>query len=224
VSRLLLVTLAFVAGFLDTATYVALSGLFVAHVTGNFVLFAAAVMRGITDQDYLKLLSFPVFVLAAMLGTWIYGLLGSPPVRRAIWLLWLEAALIVIAAVMVLIPEIVGTAASATPGSALPAMLLVVAMGIQNALHRLQPQAGPPTTVMTGNVAQFAVAIVDALRLGTPPDSPGVWGKILPPILAFAVGCLLSAAATTWAGLSAVALPAVLLVAVLIAEQRKPAA
>lgn len=43
--RLLL--LAFVAGYVDTATFVEFAGLFAAHVTGNFVLFAAAIGRGV---------------------------------------------------------------------------------------------------------------------------------------------------------------------------------
>jgi uncharacterized membrane protein YoaK (UPF0700 family) len=39
--RTLPIALAFVAGFLDTCGFVALFGLFSAHVTGNFVLLGA---------------------------------------------------------------------------------------------------------------------------------------------------------------------------------------
>ena len=67
-----LVLLTFVAGFVDTATFVDANGLFAAHVTGNFVVFGAALARGIQEKDYLKLLTFPVFVLAVMFGTILY--------------------------------------------------------------------------------------------------------------------------------------------------------
>ncbi len=64
--------LAFVAGFVDTATFVGADGIFSAHVTGNFVLFAAALIRGLSGRDYLKLVSFPVFVVAVIITTYLY--------------------------------------------------------------------------------------------------------------------------------------------------------
>lgn len=40
------IILAFLAGFVDTAAFIHMSGLFVAHVTGNFVLLGAALATG----------------------------------------------------------------------------------------------------------------------------------------------------------------------------------
>ena len=56
------VLLAAVAGFVDTVGFIALFGLFTAHVTGNFVLIGAA-LAGSGDGLLAKLLALPVFML-----------------------------------------------------------------------------------------------------------------------------------------------------------------
>src|SRR5437868_3059679 len=64
--------LAWVAGFCDTATYVSGDAIFSAHVTGNFIVFAAQISSGGgTIAAWLKLLTFPAFVLAVMTGGWM---------------------------------------------------------------------------------------------------------------------------------------------------------
>src|SRR2546428_13421416 len=60
--------LSFTAGFIDSFTFLALFGLFVAQVTGSFVLAAAAIATN--EQGALtQLLAIPVFLLAG----------GTPP-------------------------------------------------------------------------------------------------------------------------------------------------
>src|SRR5436190_20042945 len=57
--------LACISGFVDTLGFVALFGLFAAHITGNFVLIAASFV----DFRYglaIKLLAIPVFIVAAI--------------------------------------------------------------------------------------------------------------------------------------------------------------
>ena len=54
--------LSFNAGYVDTAGYLALQGLFTAHVTGNFVTIGAALVFG-TSGVVAKLLALPVFCL-----------------------------------------------------------------------------------------------------------------------------------------------------------------
>ena len=64
VPRIIPPLLSFTAGFLDSFTFLALYGLFVAQVTGSFVLAAAAIVTN--EQGALtKLLAIPVFLLAA---------------------------------------------------------------------------------------------------------------------------------------------------------------
>jgi len=52
----------FLAGFVDTAGFLALQGLFTAHVTGNFVTIGASLIHG-TSEVLAKLLALPVFCL-----------------------------------------------------------------------------------------------------------------------------------------------------------------
>src|SRR5258708_19845371 len=52
--------LSFTAGYVDTAGFLALQGLFTAHVTGNFVTLGASLALG-TSGAVAKLLALPVF-------------------------------------------------------------------------------------------------------------------------------------------------------------------
>src|ERR1700732_1092424 len=65
------------AGFVDTAGFLALQGLFTAHVTGNFVTLGASLVLG-TSGAVAKLLALPVFCVVVM----TVRLLGSTLSRR----------------------------------------------------------------------------------------------------------------------------------------------
>src|SRR5712672_2389145 len=54
------------AGFMDTAGFLALQGLFTAHVTGNFVTLGASLVLG-TSGAVAKLLALPVFCVVVIL-------------------------------------------------------------------------------------------------------------------------------------------------------------
>jgi uncharacterized membrane protein YoaK (UPF0700 family) len=60
--------LCFAAGFCDTLTFVAAGEIFSAHVTGNFIVFAYDLIKHIDTHGWQKLMTFPIFVLAVMLG------------------------------------------------------------------------------------------------------------------------------------------------------------
>src|SRR3984957_13398106 len=53
------------AGFVDTAGFLALQGLFTAHVTGNFVTLGASLALG-TSGAVAKLLALPVFCVVVI--------------------------------------------------------------------------------------------------------------------------------------------------------------
>ena len=61
------VLLSFTAGFVDTASFLGLEGLFTAHVTGNFVTLGATLVYG-THGVLAKLLALPEFVLVVALA------------------------------------------------------------------------------------------------------------------------------------------------------------
>ncbi|KQP30816.1 permease [Methylobacterium sp. Leaf104] len=184
--------LAFVAGFVDAAAFIALAGLFTAHVTGNFVLLGAELVSTSTGV-VAKLLALPAFV-AAVAATRLIALAlerrGMAPLR---WLLGLEIALLAAfwAAGLALSP--LGSpdgAAAVTVG-----MLGVGAMGVQNAIGRLGLAHLAATTVMTVNVTQAVIDLVDWARGAVPPDDPakGRMRRMLPAVLAFAIGALAGA-------------------------------
>jgi uncharacterized membrane protein YoaK (UPF0700 family) len=68
-------------------------------------------------------------------------------------------------------------------------ILVAAAMGVQNAAARLAWGALSPTTVMTGNVTQVVIDLVDVLR-GERGDARARVPKLAWPILAFALGAI----------------------------------
>ncbi|GAB3584545.1 YoaK family protein [Hymenobacter daeguensis] len=194
------ILLTLVAGFCDTVTFVAADSLFSAHVTGNFIVFAYDAVHHVDAHAWTKLVSFPVFVAAVVAGRWIGG---RAPSRYAL-LLW-EAGLLLAAgglvlALLVLHDRTVGL-------MQLAAMLVVFAMGLQNAFGRLfAKETYGPTTVMTGNVTQATLDVVAWLR--TPGPAAGQVAGLRKQLLmigAFLLGCLAGAIAARVAGLVVVA-------------------
>ena len=59
--------LGFTAGYVDTVGFVALFGLFTAHVTGNFVLIGSELAQP-SHGVLIKFLAFPAFILAVALA------------------------------------------------------------------------------------------------------------------------------------------------------------
>lgn len=210
------VLLTLVAGFCDTVTFVAADSLFSAHVTGNFIVFAYDVVHHVDAHAWTKLVSFPVFVAAVMAGRWV----GGRASNRYALLLW-EGSLLLLAGLLVLALAWQGHRTVFLMQAA--AMLVVFAMGLQNAFGRLfAKETYGPTTVMTGNVTQ---ATLDVMAWLTAPaasaeQAAGLRRQLL-VIGAFLLGCLLGAIAAKLAGLSVVAAAgAVLLVLALGWHQR----
>src|ERR1700686_1806948 len=64
------------AGFVDTAGFLALQGLFTAHVTGNFVTLGASLALG-TSGAIAKLLALPVFCVVVITTRLLVTMLSS---------------------------------------------------------------------------------------------------------------------------------------------------
>ena len=97
------VMLSLTAGYVDTAGYLALQGLFTAHVTGNFVTLGASLISG-TSGTLAKLLALPTFCVMIVATRWLnYGLptRGLPPLRT---LLIFKVTLLAAAAAPQLLP------------------------------------------------------------------------------------------------------------------------
>ena len=85
--------LSFNAGFVDTAGFLALQGLFTAHVTGNFVTLGASLVLG-TSGAIAKLLALPVFCIVVIAARWFGTLLSRRSAHPFVPLLVLKVLLL----------------------------------------------------------------------------------------------------------------------------------
>ena len=100
--------LSFVAGYVDSYTYLALFGLFVAQVTGSFVIAGAEIVRH--DAGAIgKLLAMLVFIIAAAMTAALIALARERGYAPMPWMLALEAALLAVFVVIILFgPDVNG--------------------------------------------------------------------------------------------------------------------
>jgi uncharacterized membrane protein YoaK (UPF0700 family) len=206
------------AGYVDCAGFLALQGLFSTHVTGNFVTLGAALVLG-SSGTVAKLLALPVFCAAVALVRVLGYALASRGLPQVALMFALELALLLLAAVLAI--RLGPFANGDTWMALLTGMVLVSAMGIQNAAQRLHLGSAPPTTIMTGNTTQAMIDLVDVLRGG--PDSGPVRARLLAMgtnIVAFAAGCAAAALLYVYLRMWCFALPPLLVLATLALRGR----
>jgi uncharacterized membrane protein YoaK (UPF0700 family) len=205
------------AGYVDSAGFLALQGLFSAHVTGNFVTLGAALILG-TSGVVAKLIALPLFCVVVALVRVLGYALAPHAVAQLRVLLGLKLALLLAAAVLAL------RLGPFPNGDVWPAlvtgMTLVSAMAVQNAVQRLHLGTLPPTTIMTGNTTQAMIDVVDLLR-GLPASDParGRLAHIASNILGFAIGCAAAALLFVYLGMGCFVMPPLLGLAALIARR-----
>jgi uncharacterized membrane protein YoaK (UPF0700 family) len=203
------------AGFMDTAAFLALKGLFTAHVTGNFVTLGASLVTG-TSGALAKVLALPVFCIVVLFVRFLdHGLRArSRPVMRT--LLALQLALMTLGA---LFASWLGPFASADGSAALvTGMSLVAAMAIQNAAHRVHLASAPPSTYMTGTTTQIMLDLADAMHGLAPEVARATLERLkhmAVSVVAFGAGCALGALLYAWIGVWCFWVPPALLVATL---------
>jgi uncharacterized membrane protein YoaK (UPF0700 family) len=197
--RILPFALAFVAGFVDTCGFVALFGLFSAHVTGNFVLLGASLIRPHAGV-IAKLLALPVF-MAAVAATRLFLIRAGGSARSMRGVLAAEAlSLGLFLACGIAAAPIVDADAGL---AILTGMFAVIAMGVQNAASRTVFVALSPTTVMTGNITQIVLDSVDFVASPLPATKAAArarLAKLVPPVVAFAAGAALGAVGFGYTG------------------------
>jgi len=186
------------AGFMDTAAFLALKGLFTAHVTGNFVTLGASLVLG-TSGALAKLLALPVFCIVVILVRLSSYRLRARSFPVMSTLLAVQLALMILGAVLA---TLFGPFANADGYAALlTGMTLVAAMAIQNAAHRVHLASAPPSTIMTGTTTQIMMDLGDVMH-GLAPEKTKASKERLTQmtisVLAFAVGCTLGALLYAW--------------------------
>jgi len=184
--------LAFVAGFVDVVGFLALFGLFTAHVTGNFVMIGVELVH--TSQGVIaKLLALPAFIVAVAATKLAVSACQRRERSPVVPMLVLQASLLTLFLVA-------GLAASPITSGDAPLAILaglsgVAAMGVQNAMSRLVLTDQVPTTIMTGNTTQAIIDLVDYFEHRTLENRPAGerLRKMIPAVAAFAAGAILGA-------------------------------
>jgi uncharacterized membrane protein YoaK (UPF0700 family) len=193
--------LAGVAGWVDALGFYALAGVFTAHLTGNLVLMGEELIhaqRGLLP----KLIVFPAFFAGVVLAALVHAhrqARGRSSVRAVL----LTEALAVVG--FMLVGHVAGPVAEdATMGPvALVAVMLgALAMGVQNAEGRLALRELGSTAVMTTNITNLVLDVVNALRFSGAERTRFARRarRQFMPIAAFSVGAIVAAFAYQAAG------------------------
>jgi uncharacterized membrane protein YoaK (UPF0700 family) len=112
--------LGFNAGYVDTAGFLALNGLFTAHVTGNFVTLSASLVHG-TSGALAKLLALPLFCILVFFTRLASARMlarGQPALTS---LLLVKVIVLAMGAVVMIVQDSIGPPPSGSQRSQSPA-------------------------------------------------------------------------------------------------------
>jgi len=205
--------LAFLAAYVDTLGFIALFGLFTAHVTGNFILIGSALADTSQMSILLKFLAFPAFIIGVAVGRLLIAAIQRRNGRALGWSLVLQLVLLIgfmvcgMAAAPVQSPTAGWVMASGLLGTA--------SMGVHSAISRLLLAHLAPTSLMTGNVTQVVIDVVDMLRGASDAGTTERCIKFVWPVLSFGVGAIAAAFAYHAIGFAALIVPVLILVALI---------
>lgn len=203
--------LSVIAGMVDLTGFFTLGNIFTAHVTGNLVVVAAFAVRG-GPVNLAQIIAIPVFMLA-LAAVWLVarasGRRGADLARLLLVVQFLLLAAVLIFSVI--------TKPSPSPHgltAGIAAMIAVSAMATQYALFRLAMPRAVSTSVMTGNLTNSVLSLMDAASPGhelMPVDTKRLKRSVY-LLVGFLVGCVVAAASISvledWAWLFPVTLAA----------------
>jgi uncharacterized membrane protein YoaK (UPF0700 family) len=154
--RLASLLLSFVAGYVDSCTFLALFGIFVAQLTGSFVDAGAHIAKH-GQALLLARIAVPVFLFAGAATTLLVMFVANrrAPASPLAWSLMLEAALLIGFFAAFAIGSPFGEADA--PWAVAAGLLGLSAMGVQSALVQLLMRGTPSTNVMTTNTTTIAI-------------------------------------------------------------------
>jgi uncharacterized membrane protein YoaK (UPF0700 family) len=201
--------LSVIAGMVDLTGFFTLGHIFTAHITGNLVVAAGAAVHG-GPLNPAQALAIPVFILAVA-AVWLIAQAShrrGPNLAR----LLLLVQFLLLATVLIVC---VATRTSADPdglAAGIAVMIAVSAMACQYALLRLAIPGAISTAVMTGNLTNTVLSLMDLLsgHRALPPVDAGRLKRSLHLLFGFLLGCVVSACAVSLLGDWAWSLPVVL--------------
>lgn len=192
--------LAFNGGFVDTAGFLGLHGLFVAHVTGNFVTLGAALVTG-GHGVIGKILALPEFImmiaLARLAGTVLRG--ARLPARQILSFI----NVLLLLAFFVLAVRFGPFPNADSPLALLTSFAGIAAMAMQASVQRVHLAKMPPSTMMTGSTVQATLDVMDILTGANPAEQQATrarFRRLLTTIFAFTLGCAVSALLYAYVG------------------------
>lgn len=200
------IIMAFSAGFADTSTFTVADGLFSAHITGNFVVFAYKLSHDHALSNFTNLVSFPVFISAVILTRKIDSILNNE--KR----IFASIGIFLITA---------GCLAFLLKQNHLETgfvyhcmlMLIVFSMGIQNTVNRLYPNSTfGSTTVMTGNVTKAILDFSSYISTQRTSEKLAELQKSMTLLSSFLAGCISGALISSRCGLVSMLIPGILIV------------
>lgn len=216
------ISLGFLSGYVDTLGFIALFGLFTAHVTGNFVLIGVALADASRATILLKFLAFPAFIF----GVAAVRMLTVAAERRSAPCLRLALAL-----QLLLLCGFMGFGLAAAPigdevttYAMIAGLLGTAAMGVHSGTSKLLLAQLAPTSMMTGNVTQVVIDTVDMLRGAGDAATRERCVKFFWPLAAFGVGAIVAAFAYLAVGFISLLAPIAILAGLMMfdpAEHKK---
>lgn len=191
--------LSVIAGMVDLTGFLTLGNIFTAHITGNLVLVAALMARG-GRMNPAQVLAIPVFMIGVA-ATWLLartsGKRGPGLARLLLLVQFLLLASVLIFSAL--------TKPSANPHglmAVVTAMLAVSAMACQFALLRLVLPVAPSTAVMTGNLTNTVLSLLDGQARSQPlmaGDAQRLAGSVH-LLIGFFGGCVVGTVAVMYLG------------------------
>lgn len=216
--------LAFIAGAVDTFSFLSLSGLFAAHVTGNFAILGATIVLGHPAGVWSKVLVVPLFGG----GVWAASA-GGAALQRRHWSLLRP----LLGVELVLLLAALGVAVGLGPfddadghAALLLGGLLTLAMGTQAAMGPLAAPQEPPTNVLTTTFTRMVIGVSALAARQFASDSERrrtrqAVVRLAGQCVAFSVGCATSAAGHVLIGMWSVAIPALAVAIALAASTER---
>jgi uncharacterized membrane protein YoaK (UPF0700 family) len=147
------------AGAVDVIGFLALGGLFTAHITGNLVILLAHYITG-NFGEIGPLLAVPIFIT-------VLGVVTLTFIRKPTSIARRELLVLQVVLLGCFLGFGAGFGAFPNPDSGMAVfvgMLGVAAMATQNAVVRFALPGAPSTAVMTTNIAQVTVDLARLLR------------------------------------------------------------
>ena len=167
-----------IAGYVDTAGFIALSGIFTAHVTGNLVLVGASFNNSGYETHIAQLILIPIFFMSVFFTSLYFKTSKMPSYLKLKVTLLLQAILLLI---MCFLADQFSFLIIGGFG--------VIAMGIQNTYMKIILKKMLPTTVTTGNVTLLAIETSNPLINKKEHD----FLRIIAPIVGFIIGSIIGA-------------------------------